>query len=45
MLKYKTEMILMEFTFKRKFLFIKNKKIYFKQNKFLLEVNNNEYDV
>lgn len=36
-------MILMEFTFKTIFLFIKNKKIYFIQNKILLEVN--YYDI
>ena len=41
MLKYKTQMILIEFIFKTIFLFIKNKKIYFIQNKILLEVNNN----
>lgn len=35
-------MILMEFTFKTIFLFIKNKKFYFIQNKILLEVNNND---
>jgi len=42
MLKYKTQMILIEFIFKTIFLFIKNKKIYFIQNIILLDVNNND---